>query len=75
MRLPKLASILEQIPPGTELHIHLDKLAYIDHSCLDLFSTWAKQQEQMGSTLIVQWEGLVERYRKIYTARDSQLAA
>ncbi|MGH8001288.1 MAG: SulP family inorganic anion transporter [Brasilonema sp.] len=73
--LPKLASILEQVSPGTELHIHLDKLAYIDHSCLDLFSTWAKQQEQMGSTLIVQWDGLVERNRKIYTPGRSQAAA
>ncbi|MBW4632916.1 MAG: SulP family inorganic anion transporter [Iphinoe sp. HA4291-MV1] len=74
VKLPKLANILEQTAPGTELHIHLDKLAYIDHSCLDLFSTWAKQQEQMGSSLIVQWDGLVERNRKIYTPGRSQEA-
>ncbi|GAB1540634.1 SulP family inorganic anion transporter [Scytonema sp. NUACC21] len=74
VRLPKLASLLEAIPPKTELHIHLDKLAYIDHSCLDLFSTWAKQQEKMGSTLIVQWDGLLERNRKIYTNGQSQAA-
>lgn len=64
IRLPKLASTLEQIPPGTELHVHLDKLAYIDHTCLDLFSMWARQQEQLGSKLIMQWDGLMERYRK-----------
>jgi MFS superfamily sulfate permease-like transporter len=75
VKLPKLANILEKIPPGTELHIHLEKLAYIDHSCLDLFSTWAKQQEQIGSTLVVQWDGLVERNRKIYTPGRSQEAA
>ncbi|MEC4815364.1 MAG: SulP family inorganic anion transporter [Scytonema sp. PMC 1069.18] len=75
VRLPKLASILEQIPPGTNAHIHLDRLAYIDHSCLDLFSTWAKQQEQMGSTLIVEWDGLMERTRKIHTTGESKITA
>lgn len=64
IRLPQLASILEQIPPRTELHLHLEQLAYIDHSCLDLLSTWEKQQQQRGSTLVVQWDGLLERYRK-----------
>lgn len=75
IRLPQLASTLEQIPPGTELHVHLDKLAYIDHTCLDLFSAWAKQQEQLGSKLIMQWDGLVERYRKPLAVSSSQATA
>lgn len=29
--LPKLASVLEPIPPNINLYIHLEKLAYIDH--------------------------------------------
>ncbi|MBD1939653.1 SulP family inorganic anion transporter [Microcoleus sp. FACHB-68] len=64
VRLPELATILEQIPRETDLHLHLDKLAYIDHSCLDLFSTWASQQEETGGSLVVEWERLVERYHK-----------
>lgn len=75
IRLPKLAATLEQVPPGTELHVHLDKLAYIDHTCLDLFSMWARQQEQLGSKLIMQWDGLVERYRKPLAAQISKVAA
>jgi MFS superfamily sulfate permease-like transporter len=71
IRLPMLASTLEQIPPGTELHVHLDRLAYIDHTCLDLFSNWATQQEQRGSKLVMQWDGLLERYRKPLVARSS----
>jgi MFS superfamily sulfate permease-like transporter len=67
IRLPKLASTLEQIPSGTELHVHLDKLVYIDHTCLDLLSSWAKQQEQLGSTLVMEWDGLFERYRRPLT--------
>lgn len=73
--LPKLAKVLEQVPPGTELHLHLEKLVYIDHSCLDLLSMWEKQQEQTGSTLIVQWDGLVERYRQPMSQRHSNKAA
>lgn len=75
IRLPRLASVLEQVSPGTELHIHLEHLTYIDHCCLDLFSMWAKQQEQMGSTLIVEWDGLVERYRRPFISRSSGVAA
>jgi MFS superfamily sulfate permease-like transporter len=29
------AKTLEKIPPGKEIHIHLELLSYIDHSCLD----------------------------------------
>ncbi len=74
IRLPKLADALEQVPPKTELHVHLDKLAYIDHSSMDLLSSWAKQQEQMGSTVIMQWDGLEERFRKPFISRQSPMA-
>lgn len=74
IRLPKLATALEQVPPKTELHVHLDRLAYIDHSCLDLLSIWAKQQEQLGSTLIMEWEGLEQRFRQPFTSKRSHLA-
>lgn len=54
MQLPKLATILDRVPPKTELHLHVDKLAYIDHSCLDFLSTWTKQQEQKESKVTMQ---------------------
>ncbi|OKH42067.1 SulP family inorganic anion transporter [Nostoc calcicola FACHB-389] len=74
IRLPMLAKALEQVPPRTALHLHLEKLAYIDHSCLDLFSVWEKQQKQTGSTLVVQWDALVERYRQPFVIGRSQRA-
>jgi MFS superfamily sulfate permease-like transporter len=64
IRLPHLAKVLEQISPGKEIHIHLQMLSYIDHSCLDFLSMWEKQQENQGSTVIMQWDRLVERYSK-----------
>lgn len=74
IRLPNLAATLEGLPSNTEMHVHLEKLAYIDHTCLDLLSTWTKQQEQMGSTVFMQWDGLEERFRKPFTSRYSQVA-
>ena len=74
IRLPQLAAALERVPPKTELYVHLEKLAYIDHTCMDLLSQWAKQQEQMGSTVIMQWENLEERYRKPFFSRRSPMA-
>ena len=64
IRLPQLAKVLEQIPPKKEIHIHLEMLSYIDHSCLDFLSMWEKQEEKKGSTIIMQRDRLVERYRK-----------
>ncbi len=64
VNLPKLASTLEQLPPKTEVQVHLDKLIYIDHTCLDLFSLWADQQKEKGSTLIVQWDRLKNRFHE-----------
>lgn len=75
VRLPKLAAALEQVPPKTELHLHLEQLAYIDHTCLDLLSMWAKQQEQRGSKVIMQWDGLEERFRRPFTSQQSASAA
>ncbi|MDV2992048.1 MAG: Bicarbonate transporter BicA [Chroococcidiopsis sp. SAG 2025] len=75
IRLPKLAAALEQLPPQKELHVHLDKLAYIDHSSMDLISMWTKQQEQMGSTVIMQWDGLEDRFRKPFLPGRRAIAA
>lgn len=66
IRLPKLATALEDIPPGTTLHIDLKGLSYIDHTCLTLMMNWEKQHEAAGGKLILDWETLRARF---YTAR------
>ena len=74
IQLPKLASVLEKVPPKTEVHVHLDRLVYIDHSCLDLLSTWAEQQQEIGTTLVMKWDSLHQRFREPYVSKDSQMA-
>jgi MFS superfamily sulfate permease-like transporter len=58
VRLPQLAAALEDVPSQTALHVNFDKLTYIDHACLDLLMTWAKQHEGAGGSLIIDWDSL-----------------
>jgi MFS superfamily sulfate permease-like transporter len=64
VQLPKLASILDRVPPQSDLRLHVDKLVYIDHSCLEFLSTWQKQQEQKDSTVMMPWEKLEQSFYK-----------
>ncbi|WP_238360668.1 hypothetical protein [Iningainema tapete] len=52
------------MPANTELYVHLEKLAYIDHSCLDWLSMWAEQQQQRGNKVIMHWDRLENRFRR-----------
>jgi MFS superfamily sulfate permease-like transporter len=61
--LPKLAASLERVPAGSELHVHFEELAYIDHACLNLLKNWEKQHRVTGGELIVEWSELEHRYR------------
>jgi MFS superfamily sulfate permease-like transporter len=58
MQLPKLAAILDRVPPYAEVHLHVDNLFYIDHSCLDFLSTWQRQQEGKERKIDMPWEQL-----------------
>jgi MFS superfamily sulfate permease-like transporter len=60
--LPKLAAALESIPAGTELHLHIEKLSYIDHACLDLIHNWRLQRQEAGNTVVMEWDELRRRY-------------
>ncbi|MDG1511412.1 MAG: SulP family inorganic anion transporter [Mariniblastus sp.] len=62
LRLPNLARALDEVERGSELHIHLDRLAYIDHACFDLINDWSKQHEKSGGKLCIDWELLQSRF-------------
>ncbi len=62
LRLPKLASVLENIPPGTVLHVDFRALSYIDHTCLTLLMNWEKQHVAGGGQLILDWDTLRTRF-------------
>ncbi len=63
IRLPSLACRLEDVSPSAELHVDFEKLDYIDHACLDLLMSWAKQHQSLGGRLVIDWASLHGRFR------------
>ncbi len=71
LSLPKLATALEAVPPGTELHVHLDELNLIDHACLDLLSNWEQQHKNTGGSLMLDWESLRAKFGQQMATEES----
>jgi MFS superfamily sulfate permease-like transporter len=67
LRLPKFALALDQIPASSIIHVHIQELYYIDHTCLDLLKATAEQREAQGGRLEVHWEELARRYHLQHT--------
>jgi MFS superfamily sulfate permease-like transporter len=62
--IPQLSNALESSPRGSEVHIHVEKLDYIDHACLEMLSSWEKLHQSTGGSLVVEWNDLVRRYSR-----------
>lgn len=60
--IPQLSGALDRLPAGSEVHIHVEKLDYIDHACLETLSSWEKLHQSSAGTLVVEWSDLVRRY-------------
>jgi MFS superfamily sulfate permease-like transporter len=69
IRLPKLAAALEKVPPSTELHVHFERLQYVDHACLDLLMNWEKQHQATGGQLVIDWDQFTARFQPPAPAR------
>jgi MFS superfamily sulfate permease-like transporter len=41
--LPKLASALESLPQNATVRVMLDRVAYIDHACMELVESWMER--------------------------------
>ena len=65
LRLPRLASALDEVPSGAELHVHLEGLSAIDHACFDLLLNWEKQQSATGGRLCIDWDNVEARFRHV----------
>ena len=64
IRLPMLASALEQVRAGVEVHVHFENLEYIDHACFDLLTNWEKQHEATNGKLIIEWDELSWKFHQ-----------
>jgi MFS superfamily sulfate permease-like transporter len=70
IRLPKLVTALEVVPPGIELHIHLQRLRYIDHACMEVLANWEEQRKGTGNTLVMERAELIDRSWQPVKAAD-----
>ncbi len=70
--LPKLAQALEALPSASDVHVHIGKLQYIDHACLDLLINWDKQHKNTGGSLTIEWEELTQKYYERHGNRSAQ---
>ena len=60
--LPNLATALEAVPSDANVTVHLGKLDYIDHACIDLMINWDVQHRALGGQLTIDWESLHSRF-------------
>jgi MFS superfamily sulfate permease-like transporter len=64
LALPLLAGALEDIPPGSELHLHFDELDFIDHACLDFIAAFQTRYQETGGRVVLEWRSLIGRYAR-----------
>ena len=61
LKVPALTQVLARVPAGSIVHVPLNNLSYIDHSCLELFEEWGRANAAKGSKLIIEPQGLKRR--------------
>lgn len=71
--IPRLASVLETVTPGREVHVHVEHLDHIDHACLDMLSAWEKQHNATGGTMVMEWQDLHDRYASPYQKMQDRM--
>lgn len=68
VRLPAFAGALESIPAGSEVHIDIHRLAYVDHACLDLIKSWRQQFEERGGRVVLELEDVESRFGPMHSS-------
>jgi MFS superfamily sulfate permease-like transporter len=61
LKVPALTKVLGTIPEGATVHVPLNNLSYIDHSCLELLEEWGRANASKGSKLLIESRGLKRR--------------
>ena len=61
--LPKISSQLEHIEKGRTVRIHLDKLLFLDHACLETLKEFQRLYERQGGKVEMEWTQLAQLTR------------
>lgn len=65
LAIPKLAAELDRLPPGQKVHVHLDKLRFVDHAVLKHLTTFEQQYTTTGGTVFLDMERLLARFHTV----------
>jgi MFS superfamily sulfate permease-like transporter len=60
-RLSTLSKVLDGVPAGYDLVLKVERLTYIDQSCLEMLANWEVQEAAHGKSLLVEWDAMAER--------------
>lgn len=58
VNLPIIASELEVLPHGKEVHINIKELSYIDHACIEFLANWDKSYTKDNGKVVLEWNEL-----------------
>ncbi len=53
VHIPRLLTILQELEPDKELHVHLEHVTYLDHAVLQVLMEWEMEHRNM---LVIDWE-------------------
>lgn len=56
--LPKLAAALEKVKKGRTVVVHLERLLFLDHACLEVLQEFHRLYERQGGTVQMEWNQL-----------------
>jgi MFS superfamily sulfate permease-like transporter len=73
LRMPKLIDGLEKLPSDVCVHVHVHRLTYIDHACLDCIAAWEKQRNGKGAETVVEWNQLMSNYQRANPLTNDQV--
>ncbi len=60
VNLPKLAEAIESLPREAHVHVHIERLAFVDHACMELMEDW---YERHAGEVVLEHHRLQERSR------------
>jgi MFS superfamily sulfate permease-like transporter len=62
LRLPKLHDVFDRLPQNTVIHLHVENVHYIDHTCFEMLQASAAQRAEQGGAIVAPWEFLATRF-------------
>lgn len=65
--LPKLTAAIGNLPRGKNVKVHLDRLLFVDHACLEVLENFHRLYERQGGKVTLEWTELSK------LSKDSQI--